>query len=122
MPEFGCKFSDVARSVRFASATRGSVLWFFFGLLSVLLPTVAAFVAFAPRTGYNNTERVVMGGLCRHESVMQAGWNVGTCSYSACFLSVEGEECFCGYLCCRCRTQSTDVLALEIPFLCAAAA
>ena len=62
-------------------------LGFVFDLLSVLLPTVAAFCRFFPsRMGCNSKERVVLGGMYRHYSVMQAGWNVFQCSSSACHL------------------------------------
>ena len=42
--------------------------------------------------GCSSVERVVMGGMYRHYSVIQAGWNVFQCSSSAFFL--EGEEWF----------------------------
>ena len=37
---------------------------------------------------------------------MQADWSTVQCSYSACFLVVEGEACLPGHVCCRCCTQS----------------
>ena len=41
-------------------------------------------------------------GRGKHYFVMQAGWNVVKCTYSAYFLFVEGDFCFSGHLCCRC--------------------
>ena len=44
---------------------------------------------------------------------MQEVWNVVKCSYSACFLCVEGQYCFSGHLYCGCchpeyRRSSSD--------------
>ena len=57
------QLSDDARAVRFESAIRGGVPWFCLSIEVSLLPTVAAFCRFIPRSiCCNSLERDVMGG------------------------------------------------------------
>ena len=93
-----------------------------FDLLSVLLPTVASFFCLPSIKDalQQYGEGVVMGGMCRHYSVMQAGWNVFQCSSSAFFF--QGEECFSRHLCCRCcqpADRKSTTRSVEVAVTCA---
>ena len=56
---------------------------------SVLLPTAAAFCPFFPSRMDCNSTVSVMGGLHKHYSVMQAGWNVVKMFFQCIFLWSE---------------------------------
>ena len=91
MAEFGCKLSDNAelsgRRLHYKVVCPGFCP---LTLLSSFVARCCSVESLPPiKEGLcNSVERVVMGGLYGHYSVMQAGWNVVNCSSSACF--------FCG--------------------------
>ena len=65
--------------------TRTRMFGAFLSVLSVLLPTVAAWRFLPSRMGCNGKERDVMGGLVQASPSDVAGGTVFQNSYSACF-------------------------------------
>ena len=63
--------------------------------------------AFSMKMGCNNNEELSCGDLYRQYSVMEAGWTVFQCSFSACF-SVEEDYCVFTHLCGMCRPSTGE--------------
>ena len=92
-------------------------LGFVFDLLSVLLPTVAAFSVFLPsRMACNSMERVLMGGMHRHHSVMHAGWNGFSMFFQCVLFSSFGHPC---PGCCQPNDRQSSTGSVVVTVTCA---